>query len=71
MESLNKQIEMQDKFNLQIKLADLEKERSEIEAKISNVKRILYGNSPDSETGAGRKSKKSNGQNNASGLSGD
>lgn len=60
MESLNKQIEMQDKFNLKIKLADLEKERSEIEAKISNVKRILYGNSPESESGAGRR-KKSNG----------
>ena len=59
---------MQDKFNWQMKLADLEAQKKAIEEDINKIKRILYGN--DSEPGAGRK-KKSNGQNNASGLSGD
>ena len=68
MDSLNKQIEMQDRFNWQIKLAELEEQKASIEAQIENVKRILYGNST-TESGAGR-SKKKNSADNASCLSG-
>ena len=67
MDSLNKQIEMQDRFNWQIKLAELEEQKASIEAQIENVKRILYGN--NAESGAGR-SKKKNSADNASCLSG-
>lgn len=60
MESLNKQIEMQDKFNWQMKLADLEAQKKAIEEDINKIKRILYGNYPEPEYGAGRRAKKSN-----------
>lgn len=60
MESLNKQIEMQDKFNWQMKLADLETQKKAIENEITKIKRILYGTDTEPESGAGRR-KKSNG----------
>lgn len=69
MESINEQIKMQEKFNLQIKLVELEKEKLEIEAKILNVKRILYGSSlPEPKKG---RSNKKDSSDNASGISGD
>ena len=71
MESLNKQIEMQDKFNWQMKLADLETQKKAIENEITKIKRILYGTDTEPEPGAGRRTRKSNGQNNTSGISGD
>ena len=67
MDSLNKQIEMQDRFNWQIKLAELEEQKASIEAQIENVKRILYGSNTEPEK-RGRKAK--NSTDNASCLSG-
>ena len=58
---------MQDRFNWQIKLAELEEQKASIEAQIENVKRILYGNSTESEK-RGRKAKDRT--DNTSGLSG-
>ena len=67
MDSLNKQIEMQDRFNWQIKLAELEEQKASIETQIENVKRILYGNNTEPEK-RGRKAKDRT--DNTSGLSG-
>ena len=68
MDSLNKQIEMQDMFNWRIKLTALEEQKSAIEHEIEKIKRILYGNSTDSAEKRGRKAKDRT--DNPSGLSG-
>ena len=67
MDSLNKQIEMQDMFNWRMKLTALEEQKIAIEYEIEKIKRILYGSNTEPEK-RGRKAK--NSTDNTSGLSG-
>lgn len=50
---------MQDRFNNQMKLAELEEEKEKIELQIKNINRILYGVQPEPEK-RGRTKKDSN-----------
>lgn len=68
MNSLNKQIEMQDLFNWRIKLHELEGQKIAIELEIDKIKRILYGNTNTEPEKRGRKAKDRT--DNPSGLSG-
>ena len=49
MDSLNKQIEMQDMFNWRMKLTALEEQKTAIEHEIEKIKRILYGKDAEPE----------------------